>query len=793
MKTKIIITSLLFFINTLAFSAKDTKAVSDTIDVLNYNINLDMIHLSTHTISGYTTLQITPRTNNVSLIKLDLLKLNIDSIYFENSLLTTFTYNDTLIRINLPYSINTDDTVLLRVYYHGIPQVDASGWGGFYFTGDSTFAYNLGVGFDAVPHNYGRVWFPCIDDFVDRATYDCYITVKNDKKAVCGGTLMSETDNGNNSRTFHWKIHSSIPSYLASVAVGNYVSVTDTFNGMLGHIPINIYVRPSDTNSAKASFINLKQILAIFENRYGPYRWERVGYVGVPFDNGAMEHSTNIAYPLFCINGNLTYESLYAHELSHQWFGDLTTCSTALDMWINEGWARYSESVYKELLYGTETYKQNVRLNHFDVIQSSHAIDNGYRAIYGIPDEYTYSTTVYDKGADVVHTMRKYLGDSVFFSVVKSMLNDYQFRDISSIGMRDYFSAQTGVNMNDFFQAWVFSPGFPHFSIDSFKVTQTSPEVKVRVWVRQRLNHAPDFANSNRVEITFGKNNWQFYTDSIQFSGEFGSKKFVLPFVPDFAMMDYNEKISDAITDMYKVIKATGIYDMTLSFFRAEVSSITDSALVRVEHNWVAPDPMKTPNPDIKRLSDYHYWKVDGIFPDNFAAKARFKYNRTVSSTIGSMDNILLPVSASTDSLLLLYRPNAAADWSITHFSRLGPSVVGYLIVDTLRRGEYTFAVGTPYIANINKYNQPTNHLNVFPNPSNNSFTFSFDITENAFTDWQIKIYNALGNEVYSIDTGTKNATLIWNASGVLPGTYYAQLISEKGKISDKKKLILVK
>lgn len=789
MKKKIISLLLFLFITTTAFSAKDTKAVSDSVDVLNYSINLNMVHLSTHRISGFTTLQITPRTNNLSLIKLDLLELNIDSVYFENNLLTTFTYNDTVIRIHLPYTIHVNDTVLLTVYYHGIPQIDASGWGGFYFSSDSSFAYNLGVGFEAVPHNYGRVWFPCIDDFVDRATYDCLITVKNDKKAICGGTLMSVTDNGNNSSTHHWKIHSPIPTYLASVAVGNYVSVTDTFNGMSGKVPINIYVRPSDTNATKASFINLKQILAIFETRFGPYRWERVGYVGVPFNNGAMEHSTNIAYPLFCLTGTLDYESLYAHELSHQWFGDLVTCSTALDMWINEGWASYCESVYRELLYGTEAYKQNVRENHFNVVQSAHAIDDGYRALYGIPSEYTYSTTVYDKGADVVHTLRNYLGDSVFFSAVKAMMNDFQFRDISSAGMRDYLSTQTGVNMNDFFQAWVFNPGFPHYSVDSFKITQTSPDIRARVWVRQKLNHAPAFANSNRMEITFGKNDWQFFSDTIQFSGEFGSKEFTIPFIPDFVMMDFNEKISDATTDMYKVIKTTGNYDMPLSFIRVDVSSINDSALVRVEHNWVAPDPLKVPNPDILRLSDYHYWKVDGIFPGNFVSKARFKYNRNVSASVGGIDNMLLPTQNSADSLLLLYRPDAASDWRITHFSRYGATSVGFLIADTLRKGEYTLAVGTPYYANIGD-NNPKNILNVFPNPSNNSFTFTFDITEKA----SIIISDVSGNEVGMIGIDSNENKAVWNAGKLAPGTYYARLVTAKGKIkSGENKLVLVK
>ena len=158
----------------------------------------------------------------------------------------------------------------------------------------------MGVGLNTQPHSFGKVWYPCIDEFTDKAYYDYYITVKNDKKAVCGGTLMSVNNNGNNTSTYHWKLHAEIPAYTSSVAVGNYVAVKDTFNGITGKIPIQIYVPASDTNHAKASFINLKNILSIFESRFGPYLWERVGYVGVPFNAGAMEHATNISFRFIC-------------------------------------------------------------------------------------------------------------------------------------------------------------------------------------------------------------------------------------------------------------------------------------------------------------------------------------------------------------------------------------------------------------------------------------------------------------------------------------------------------------
>ncbi|MFH2094910.1 MAG: hypothetical protein ABIJ16_04345, partial [Bacteroidota bacterium] len=297
---KILFLITLVFISTYACLADNFKTThSDSIDVLHYTINLN-IDYTIQEIGGNTTLLITPNIDNLDVVSLDLLQLTIDSIWIDSVLTTNFTYNDTLLNIMLSTPAMTGDTLTATVFYHGHPQEDPSGFGGFSFSG--AYAYSIGVAFISNPHNYGRVWYPCIDDFVDRATYDFYITAIDGKVAVCNGTLMSETDNGNGTNTWYWAMHDEIPSYLSCVAVADYVAVRDTFNGMSGQIPVAVYVRPGDSLDAVNSFVNILDILAGFENRFGPYRWERVGLVAVPL-GGGMEHATNIAYGDFLING----------------------------------------------------------------------------------------------------------------------------------------------------------------------------------------------------------------------------------------------------------------------------------------------------------------------------------------------------------------------------------------------------------------------------------------------------------------------------------------------------------
>jgi len=570
------------------------------------------------------------------------------------------------------------------------------------------------------------------------------------------------------------------------MAVGYYVPVKGIYNGISGPVPTYIYVRASDTNNVKNDFIHLNDILTIYETLFGPYRFERVGYVGVTFTAGAMEHATNIAYPLDVLPYGLTYENIYAHELSHMWFGDLVTCATAEEMWLNEGWARYCEAVYAEGLYGEASYKSNIHTLHQHVVQFAHVDDGGYWALNAVPLACTYGTTSYEKGADVLHTLRNYLGDSLFFHTTKQYLSDHAFSDISTTGFRDYFSARTGINLAPFFDAWFMNPGFPHFSIDSFHVSGTGP-ASVTVYVRQRLDHAPAYANNNILEVTFMNNNWQQYTDTISFSGASGSKTFQVPFVPTTAMLDLNEKISDAITSYHKIIKSVANIDFLTTYCYLNVTTVTDSALVLVEHNFVPPDPLKTPNPKIKRLSDYRYWKVDGIFPNGFITKATFKYNRSTNTTSGYLDNNFMTTTASKDSLLLLHRRNTADDWKIIPFTVLGNSTVGNLVIDTLRQGEYTLAIAAPAYFGIEKNKDSgQNGLKVYPNPSGSKFTIEWT-GQNASI---LKVYNDRGIEVDSVPVKSGQNQVIWKPVNIGAGSYVFKLMDARNLILGNEKII---
>lgn len=781
MNLKLILSGIFLFfqISNMFAQQKNSRKADNLIDVVHYTISIEDIDFTNKVLTANTNLRFTPKQNNTGIIQLDFFKLNIDSMFFNNLKFQTFTYNDTIINITLPQIINTTDTVNLKIYYHGVPVLEPYLWGGFHI--DATYAYNLGVAFEAYPHNFGKAWFPCLDNFTDRATYDYFIKVQSNHKAICGGTLISVTPVSGNKLEFHWKINNTIPTYLASVAVGAYAGILDTLNDKNGTVPIGIYVKPADSIKAINSFTKLKNIISIYEKYWGTYRWERVGYVGT--DKGAMEHSCNIAYPNSCLTGNSTYEWLYAHELSHQWFGDLVTCSTQEDMWLNEGWATFCESLFMEDLYGKQSYKTNMHNKMKEVQLMTNLEDGGFYAVYGIPETLTYGSTVYDKGAVVVHTLRNYLGDTLFFNAVRSYLNFYAFKDASTINMRDYFSSYTGVNLTDFFDAWVFTPGFPHFSVDSFAVTNIGQPIKdVQVFVRQKHRANNSYANSNKAELTFIGANWEQFTDTIRFSGQTGNATFHMPFVPVSVMMDIEERIADATIDNYQTIKTTGTKNFADTYFTLDVSHVTDSAFVRVEHNLVSPDPMKNPIQGLI-ISNSHYWKIDGIFPNDFIGKGKFSYSKS------GFDNGLILNSA--DSLLIMYRANPKEDWQFINYTRTGSNVSGYISTDSIRKGEYTFAIWDwDYYNAINQLVNPQNKLlKVFPNPSRDSFTITLSYKTKGF----LRIFNSLGKLVENMEIKDGQTQVIWKPDSKQSEIFIIEFTNQNNNTIERDKVIFIK
>lgn len=754
MKVSIVLLLLSLFINT-AFSQWSQNYIGDTIQAHHYTINLDEINTANHSITGWTEVILVSKVDNLNYLPLELIELEVDSVFVDNQI-SSFSYSGGIIRINITQSLDINDTATAVVYYHGHPFHEA--WGGFHFSSD--YAFNLGVGFESIPHNLGKTWFPCVDNFTDRATYDVIAKAQTGLTITAGGTLLDTINNNDNTTTWHWNIPYPIPTYLASVTIGNYIEYTDFYFGIEDTIPISIFTKPSSAGNVAGSFVNLHAIIEFFETHFGPYPFEKIGYTGTAI--GAMEHVSNIAYPHSAINGTTSSEYLYTHELSHMWFGNKVTCSTAEDMWLNEGWATFCDIYYKKDLYGYDVFIEEMRDTHREVLQRAHIIDGGYWAVSDIPQNVTYGRTAYDKGGTVVNTLKNYLGDSIFFDAVTAYLNNdtIAYTSRSSSELRDFLTSYTGIDMKPFFDAWVMSPGTPHFSIDSINSTDLGSEYKIDVWVKQKYKGFDFLADDNILEITFADEDFRLVTDTIHFSGSTGHSvllfdKAIMPNGPSAAFLDMFEKINDATTDNYSFFTEPIEYDFPETFFKLFVDQLSDSALVRVTHNWVAPDSLFTPIDGLK-LSPYRYWKVEGVIPESFNARGNFFYSNS-----GNLDNEL--ILSPNDSVVILYRPDTKSQWHEIPQTRYGPWAIGNIMVHEINLGEYTLAVWDKQI--VGEYEYPKSEkINVYPNPTRGEINFEFPREGN----YLVKLYTENGRNIDSFNVSSKIASHDININGIV-------------------------
>lgn len=744
---------------------------SDTFDVLHYDIQVRSVNFGTNSIAA--NCGITLRTLLPSaVVRLDLLRLNVDSVQLLPSLaLLPFTANDSMLTVQLPQSANAGDTLRLRVFYAGQPQADAS-WGGFYF--DNGYAFNLGVGFDANPHNFGRAWHPCFDNFVERATYRIAITSTGSKRGHANGTLVGDVANGNET-TRTWDLQTPIPTYLACMAVADYTTVEQSYTSALNgdtH-PIELAALPADTVAFKNSFQNLSYAMAAFEYWFGAYQWEKVGFTLVPFNAGAMEHATSIAYPRYAIaGGTLSQETLMAHELSHHWWGDWLTCETAEDMWINEGMASYCEHLFLEHRYGWDKYIQEVKANHYNVLQNAHLQEGGYRPISGVPHQYTYGRHVYDKGASVAHNLRWYLGDSLYRVGNQQLMQQFSLRHINSMDMRDALTTSTGYDLTAFFDDWVFEGGFPHFEIDSIYFTPTGTDYTAHVRVRQKLVGRSRFFTEVPIELSFYGNNRQTrHSSRIVVGDELSTVTATVPFLPTRYRLNESHRLNQGRRD--HAFFVAGNYNASVPYVAIPLLQIsnaanTDTSHLQFEYHPVAATP-SADNPNGYAVSTGRFWTVHGWWSSQITAQLRFEVDPYLDADA---------LSAGSDSLILLYRPSPNASWQEhPNYTKLQLGSVIYLRANTLLAGDYCIGRGEMGLGVSQIERTRLRSSRIYPNPASDNVQLELNLRKRG--DLRLLIVDTTGRirhqQTIALPSAGKHIETI-NLQRLSDGLYFIKL-----------------
>ena len=544
-----ILAALLLCLTALA-PARAQQNDAPAYDVEHYHIALDFSDMTKHKLEGEARITLR-RLDDSDALVFDLLGPGATDVTHRGKKLK-FAQKEGRLTVELPGDFPKGDTTTLVVAYEGAPP-DPSRFGGVYFT--DTMIYNLGVTIGDIPHNYGKVWFPCRDNFTDKATYSYRIAAPKGYKAVANGVLTDSVKQKDGGYVWAWQLDLPVPTYLASFAVARYVAVEDVYEGMEREIPISIYVLPGQEADARASFANLKKGLAAFEEMFGPYVWPRVGYVAVTMAGGAMEHATNVAYPQSFIDGTDQHDRLWAHELSHSWFGNLATCASAGDMWLNEGFARYCEALYFERLKGEEAFRKYVQFFQSRVLRRTHIVDGGYFSVANVPQNITYGSTVYDKGAMTAHTLRYYLGEDRFFELIRQYLQAKKFGNATTEDFRKIMGMMEPDQLDNFFVGWVYSPGFPLYRLRRWNAAAANADsFRVALHIQQQGIARGLMTRANRFDVlALAEDGREFRARVLQEAPD-DSAVFVAPFAPAAVLLDPDANIMDAgVNQLFRI------------------------------------------------------------------------------------------------------------------------------------------------------------------------------------------------------------------------------------------------
>jgi len=759
-------------INAISNPSINNNAKSDTFDILHYQINLDLTGIANQVFKADAKVFFNPKISGANTLNLDLHLLQVDTVIYidasgQSNSNFSYNYNDSLLKVEFNANVNLGSSAdYLHIYYSGYPKTDASNWGGFHAA--SGYYYNLGVGFAANPHTFGRAWFPCYDNFVEKSSYAISVKSKSPLLPMLIGDSISRIPLVGDTVLSTSFLNEEIPTYLASFALANYQFLEDTVQGITGVKNILLAAKAADTNNLKASFQNLKATFHAFEDYYGAYRWPRIGYAATTI--GAMEHATSIHYPISLINGNLSGEDIMAHELAHHWFGNLITCESADDMWINEGMAEFSSHLYQEKVYSRARYLEVVRDNAWRVLNNAHKQDGGvFRPLYAPPHEYVYGFHTYQKGALVGHNLRHYLGDVLFFSTLDSIFDKYAYQNLSSASFLAELQAISGqAKISDFGTDWVYNKGFSQFSVDEWSDDAASQRVNFSL--KQRLYEAPAFHNNVPVDVSFFGAKGQLVHHNFVHSGGFSQHNFHPGFQPVAVLASYSGSLLTATGMDHLSVLASGAQSGAYSTITINCDNFIDSGAVILMQHLVKAEKKASNNFDF-HLGSKRYFTIQkiGLAQSTLKGEIRFEGSN------GKADEALL--KNGNDSLVLLFRARGTAKWNIYPYQLKQVSSpnsrIGSFELSQVENGDYVFA-NTAESLSINSEPSARKHYEFFPNPSKGLLTIK---NKGNDPDVFVQIFNQQGSLQMVKSFGKKeNANIEIDVSKLKAGQYVIKI-----------------
>jgi aminopeptidase N len=430
---------------------------------------------------------------------------------------SSYKYENDSIKINLGREFTAEEKYMVKINYVAKPNEIKKG-GSAAITDDKGlfFINNKGEEKNKMPQIWTQgetqassAWFPTIDSPNEKMTDEIFMTVDQKYTTLSNGVLADSKKNTDGTRTDHWKMDLPHSPYLVMMGVGEFKKVTDApWNGK----EISYYVEKEYEPYAKAIFGNTKEMIDFYSKVLGtPYPWQKYAQIVVrDYVSGAMENTSSTLHGDFMVYqtdreilDGKKGESVIAHELFHQWFGDLVTCESWSNLPLNESFATYGAYLWEEYKNGrdaADAYSYQSRMGYFNAAQEKQV--NVIRFDYEKQED-MFDAWSYNKGGQILHMLRKYTGDKAFFASLKLYLERNRFKSAEIHDLRLAFEEVTGEDLNWFFNEWFMSKGHPELLIEKNYDAQTK-KLNLKVTQKQNLAETPLYVLPVDVDVYSG-------------------------------------------------------------------------------------------------------------------------------------------------------------------------------------------------------------------------------------------------------------------------------------------------
>ena len=436
-------------------------------DVMRYDISVTPDYAS-KTIEGETTISFKANEsgsgNNMQIdlqtgLEIDNATLYISANKKQGSIkvIVPFTRNGNAYFLETSsYDFNKTDTCRLVLIYHGKPrEAIRPPWdGGWIWKKDSLGHPWMSVACQGLG---ASVWYPCKDHQSDEPDNGASltITVPDTLVAVANGRL-SNSSKANGMATYTWEVNNPINNYNIIPYIGKYVHFGETYSGEKGKLTCDYWVLDYNLEKAKEQFKQVPKMMEAFEHWFGPYPFYQDGFKLVESPHLGMEHQSAVAYGNYFLNGRqgrgsaeaMKFDYIIIHESGHEWFANNITTKDIADMWVHESFTCYSETLYLEYWFGKETANNYLQAQRKGIGNNKIMIGP-----YGVNKE---GADMYNKGANLIHTIRQVINeDEKFRGILRGLNKTFYHQTVSTKQIEDYISKQSGINLSKIFDQYL--------------------------------------------------------------------------------------------------------------------------------------------------------------------------------------------------------------------------------------------------------------------------------------------------------------------------------------------------